>query len=64
MAFFENAPLQNLSSGIVKPKALYDYLDGQECDMDTVNLADAKAHLSELVDRVEKDLLVDFRCLR
>jgi hypothetical protein len=27
----------------------YDCLHGQECDMNAINLADAKAHLSELV---------------
>lgn len=31
---------------------LYDYLDGQEEALSTVNLADAKAHLSELIDRI------------
>ena len=37
---------------MVRLDALCDHIDGQECDMDAVNLADAKAHLSELVDRV------------
>jgi prevent-host-death family protein len=40
-------------TGIVKPDVLYDHLSGQEREMNAVNLADAKAHLSELVDRVE-----------
>jgi prevent-host-death family protein len=38
---------------IFAPDTLYDHLHGQERDMDTINLADAKAHLSELIDRVE-----------
>jgi prevent-host-death family protein len=38
---------------------LYDHLHGQEHDVDKVNLADAKAHLSELVDRVEAGGSVD-----
>jgi prevent-host-death family protein len=42
-----------LPAGIFAPDVLYDHLDGQERDMDTINLADAKAHLSELIDRVE-----------
>jgi prevent-host-death family protein len=33
--------------------ASYDHRDGQEPAMDTINLADAKGRLSELVDRVE-----------
>jgi prevent-host-death family protein len=32
---------------------VYDYLDGQEHKVVAINLADAKAHLSELIDRVE-----------
>ncbi len=32
---------------------MYDYLDGQEHKVVAINLADAKAHLSELIDRVE-----------
>ncbi len=32
---------------------LYDHLVSQEQPMDAINLADAKAHLSELIDRVE-----------
>jgi prevent-host-death family protein len=39
--------------------ALYDHLHGQERDVDTINLADAKAHLSELVDRVEAGGSID-----
>src|SRR5450631_3538987 len=46
-------------SGIVEPDALYDRLQGQECCMDRVNLTDAKAHLSELVDRVEAGDSID-----
>ena len=42
------------ASGIAKDNSLYDYLVSHECSsMDTINLADAKAHLSELVDRAE-----------
>jgi prevent-host-death family protein len=48
-----------LSAGIVEPNALYDHLHGQEHDMDAINLADAKAHLSELVDRVEAGDTID-----
>jgi prevent-host-death family protein len=33
-------------------EALYDHLDGQESVVNKVSLAEAKAHLSELVDRV------------
>ena len=40
-------------AGTIWPTGLYDHLDGQEHVMETINLADAKAHLSELVDRVE-----------
>src|SRR4051812_29361269 len=39
--------------------ALYDHLHGQERDMDTVSLADAKAHLSELIDRVDAGDSID-----
>jgi prevent-host-death family protein len=46
-------------AGILKLDALYDYLHGQERDMDAINLADAKAHLSELVDRVEAGDSID-----
>jgi prevent-host-death family protein len=44
---------------MLKPDALYDHVDGQERDMDVINLADAKAHLSELVDRVEAGDSID-----
>jgi prevent-host-death family protein len=36
-----------------QPPPRYDHLDGQEHVMSVVSLADAKAHLSELLDRVE-----------
>jgi len=48
-----------LSAGNAKLDALYDYLYGQEGDMGAINLADAKAHLSELVDRVEAGDSID-----
>ena len=48
-----------LPTGTVTPDALFDYLNGQERDMSAVNLADAKAHLSELIDRVEAGDSVD-----
>lgn len=38
---------------------LYDYPNGQERDVGAINLADAKAHLSELVDRVEAGDSID-----
>jgi prevent-host-death family protein len=50
---------QSLSAGIVKFDTLYDHLHGQERDMDAISLADAKAHLSELVDRVEAGDSID-----
>jgi prevent-host-death family protein len=50
-----NEPL----AGILEPITLYDHLHGQEHDMDAINLADAKAHLSELVDRVEAGDSID-----
>jgi prevent-host-death family protein len=34
------------------PDRLYDHLHGQEQNMTAISLADAKAQLSELVDRV------------
>jgi prevent-host-death family protein len=46
-------------AGILTPHPLYDHLDSQEAFMDTINLADAKAHLSELVDRVEAGDSID-----
>jgi prevent-host-death family protein len=48
-----------LSAGIVKSDTLYDHLHGQEHGMVAINLADAKAHLSELVDRVEAGDSID-----
>src|SRR6185436_17746398 len=45
--------------GIAEFNTLYDHLHGQERDMDAINLADAKAHLSELVDRVEAGDSID-----
>ncbi|MCJ8157662.1 type II toxin-antitoxin system Phd/YefM family antitoxin [Sphingomonas sp. LaA6.9] len=44
---------------MVELNGLYDYLHGQERDMVMINLADAKAHLSELVDRVEAGDSID-----
>jgi len=38
---------------------LDDHLHGQERDMDAINLADAKVHLSELVNRVEAGESID-----
>jgi prevent-host-death family protein len=49
----------NLSAGILRPGALDDYLIGQERGIDAINLADAKAHLSELVDHVEAGASID-----
>jgi prevent-host-death family protein len=46
-------------AGSVNRKTLYDHLHGQERDMSVINLADAKAHLSELVDRVEAGDTID-----
>jgi prevent-host-death family protein len=46
-------PSERRRAGMTGSIVLYDHLDGQERTMETVNLADAKAHLSELVDRVE-----------
>jgi hypothetical protein len=34
---------------------MHGYLHGEEAEMGTVNLADAKAHLSELVNQVAAD---------
>jgi prevent-host-death family protein len=50
---------QQPPAGILKLDTLYDHLHGQERDMDAINLADAKAHLSELVDRVEAGHSID-----
>jgi prevent-host-death family protein len=38
---------------------LSDYLHSQEHDVDAINLADAKAHLSELINRVEAGHSID-----
>jgi prevent-host-death family protein len=46
-------------AGILKLNRLYDHLHGQENGMDVISLADAKAHLSELVDRVEAGDSID-----
>jgi prevent-host-death family protein len=47
------------SAGIFGQDALYDHLYGQEHNMDAISLADAKAHLSELIDRVETGDSID-----
>jgi prevent-host-death family protein len=48
----EHLPGQHLE--LSKANTLYDQLHGQERkEMDAVSLADAKARLSELIDRVE-----------
>jgi prevent-host-death family protein len=49
----KNMPHRQTSCWNFTLLALYDHLHGQECDMDAINLADAKTHLSELVDRVQ-----------
>jgi len=41
------------------PDALSDHLHGQEPNVDAINLADAKAHLSELIARVEAGHSID-----
>jgi prevent-host-death family protein len=41
------------SSGIVEADGPYHHLYGQEREMNAISLAKAKAHLSELIDRVE-----------
>jgi prevent-host-death family protein len=46
-------------AGIPNSAGLYDHLHGQEHDMRAVSLADAKAHLSELIDSVEAGDAVD-----
>jgi prevent-host-death family protein len=38
---------------------MYDQLNGQESEMATVNLAEAKAHLSELIGQVEAGETID-----
>lgn len=60
----ELLPRQNVTrekplTGRVERNTLYDHLHGQERDMSVINLADAKAHLSELVDRVEAGDTID-----
>ncbi len=47
------------SAGIAKSDSLYDHFDGQDRGMDEIDLADAKARLSELVDRVEAGESID-----
>jgi prevent-host-death family protein len=42
-----------------EPDAPYGHPHGQERDMDTISLADAEAHLSELIDRVEAGDSID-----
>jgi prevent-host-death family protein len=44
---------------MVRRRGLYDHLHGQELAVDRISLADAKAHLSELVDRVEAGDTID-----
>jgi prevent-host-death family protein len=44
---------------LLNSDALYDHLYGQERDMDAIGLANAKAHLSELIDRVEAGDSID-----
>src|SRR5690606_34733801 len=41
------------------PEMVDDYLVGQDRSMDKVTLADAKAHLSKLIDRVEAGETID-----
>jgi prevent-host-death family protein len=54
------SPRHKLSSlEVSNPIRLYDHLSGQERYMNAINLADAKAHLSELVDRVEAGDSID-----
>jgi hypothetical protein len=38
------------SAGTLRRDALYDDLNGKKRDMIAVNLADAKTHLSELIE--------------
>jgi prevent-host-death family protein len=54
-----NMPKAQVTAGIIKADAIYDHLHGQELDMEAINLADAKAHLSELIDRVEAGDSID-----
>lgn len=46
-------------AGALAEITLYDYVDGQERYMKTVSLAEAKAHMSELVDRAEAGDSID-----
>jgi len=55
----ENIAYWQPPAGIINSNTLNDYLDGHERDMDIINLADAKARLSELVDRVEAGESID-----
>ncbi len=48
-----------LRAGITHQVALYDHLHGHGWNMDSINLADAKAHLSALIDRVEAGETID-----
>jgi prevent-host-death family protein len=41
------------ANGFARGCMLYDHPSGQEAKVEKVSLAEAKAHLSELVDRVE-----------
>jgi prevent-host-death family protein len=50
---------ESLFSRIANILILYDYLHSQEHDMNAISLADAKAHLSELVDRAEAGVSID-----
>jgi prevent-host-death family protein len=55
----ENVSRDDLLAGIVKADALYDHLYSQERDIGAISLADAKARLSELVDRAEAGDSID-----
>ncbi len=46
--------LREVTRTCSEAQTLYDHLDGHEDTMDTVSVADAKAHLSELIERVSK----------
>jgi prevent-host-death family protein len=43
----------------VEHSVLYDHLDGQETNVNAISLAEAKAHLSEIIDRVEAGESID-----
>jgi prevent-host-death family protein len=49
----------NLQLEFLSPMRYMHHLHGQERDMEAITLADAKAHLSELVDRVEAGDSID-----